>query len=39
MIEVLTGFGVVVVVIAVGYLLGRTDALGPGARRALANLV
>lgn len=39
MIEVLTGFGVVVVVIAVGYLLGRTDALGAGARRALANLV
>ncbi|QGU05221.1 AEC family transporter [Corynebacterium comes] len=39
MIEVLTGFGVVVVVIAVGYVLGRTDALGPGARRALANMV
>lgn len=39
MIEVLTGFGVVVVVIAVGYALGRTDALGPGARRAMANLV
>jgi len=37
--EVLAGFGVVVAVIAVGYLLGRTDALGPGARRALANLV
>ncbi|GAB3691532.1 AEC family transporter [Corynebacterium nasicanis] len=37
--DVLAGFGVVVAVIAVGWLLGRTEALGPGARRVLANLV
>ncbi|MDO5513332.1 AEC family transporter [Corynebacterium sp.] len=39
MVDVLSGFGVVVTVIAVGYLLGRTEALGPHARRVLANLV
>lgn len=36
MIQVLTGFGVVVAVIAVGWLFGRTQA---EARRGLANLV
>lgn len=39
MLQVLTGFGVVVLVIAVGYLLGRTGVLGKNAQSVLANLV
>lgn len=37
--QVLTGFGVVILVIAVGYGLGRKELLGPGARMVLANFV
>ncbi len=39
MLQVLNGFGVVVLVIAVGYALGRADVLGKGARPVMANLV
>lgn len=37
--QVLTGFSVVLVVIAVGFLLGRRNSLGNGGRQALASLV
>ncbi|WP_432486803.1 AEC family transporter [Kineococcus sp. SYSU DK018] len=36
---VLTGFVVVASVVAVGYLLGRTGALGPGAQAVISRLV
>ena len=35
---VLVGFGVIAAVIAVGWLVGRTGVLGPGARYVLARL-
>ncbi|RNE49607.1 AEC family transporter [Corynebacterium alimapuense] len=39
MLEVITGFGVVAVIIAAGYHLALKEALGPGARMVLANVV
>lgn len=39
MTGVLTGFGVIVALVALGWLLARTDVLGPGARLALNRLV
>ena len=39
MAGVLEGFAVIGVVIAVGYLLGRFDLLGPGARLVLNRFV
>ena len=38
MLETLTGFAVVGLAIAVGYILGRIDLLGPGARHVLGRL-
>ncbi|MGM7669215.1 AEC family transporter [Microbacterium sp. A93] len=38
MIETLTGFAVVVLAVVVGYILGRSDVLGPHAARVLARL-
>lgn len=39
MLQVLTGFAVVVLVIGVGYALGRWEVLGPGAHRPLGLFV
>ena len=39
MAGVLIGFAIIVAVIAVGYLIGRFDLLGPGADRVMARLV
>jgi len=39
MLDTLTGFTVVGVAIAIGYLLGRIDLLGPHAREVLSRLV
>ncbi|AGF73112.1 AEC family transporter [Corynebacterium halotolerans] len=39
MLQVLMGFMVVVIVIAVGWLLGRRDSLGAGGRQALSSFV
>ncbi|MGM7679615.1 AEC family transporter [Microbacterium sp. A94] len=38
MLDTLTGFAVVAVAIAVGYILGRIDLLGPHARHVLSRL-
>lgn len=38
MVGVLTGFAIIAAVIAVGYLIGRFDLLGPGADRVLSRL-
>ena len=38
MAGVLIGFGIIGAIIAVGYLIGRTDLLGPGAGRVLGRL-
>lgn len=39
MVGVLIGFAIIAAVIAVGYLIGRFDILGPGADRVLARIV
>ena len=36
---VIQGFTVIFIVVAVGYVLGRTEALGPGAVMVLSRLV
>lgn len=39
MLGVLTGFGIIAAIIAVGYVVGRVDLLGPDGRQVLARLV
>ncbi|WP_433585742.1 AEC family transporter [Microbacterium hydrocarbonoxydans] len=39
MLETLTGFAVVAVAIALGYIIGRIDLLGPHARHVLGRLI
>ncbi|WKD58877.1 AEC family transporter [Corynebacterium caspium] len=39
MLHVLSGFGVVIIVMAIGYALARSEILGPGARRSFALFV